>query len=118
MKLTSTDSRRLFLHSTLIAIALLCGCKPTESGSSSSGGAAGSGPIRIGEFASLTGSEAAFGQSSHQGTQLAIEEINKSGGVLGRQIELLTEDNQSKQGESATIAKKLISRDRVVALLG
>lgn len=111
------DSRRLFLHSTLAAIALLCGCNP-EPGPSASGADAGAGPIRIGEFASLTGTEATFGQSSHQGTQLAIDEINKAGGVLGRQIELVTEDNQTKPGESATIAKKLINRDRVVALLG
>jgi branched-chain amino acid transport system substrate-binding protein len=74
--------------------------------------------IKVGEFASLTGKEAAFGQSSHKGTLLAIEELNASGGVLGRPFELITEDNQSKQGESATIVKKLISRDEVIALLG
>lgn len=74
--------------------------------------------IRLGEYASLTGKEAGFGQSSHRGTLLAVEEINAAGGVLGRQLELITEDNQTKPGESATVAKKLISRDRVVALLG
>jgi branched-chain amino acid transport system substrate-binding protein len=74
--------------------------------------------IKIGEYASLTGKEAAFGTSSHNGTQLAIEEINAAGGVLGRKLELITEDDQSKQGESATIAKKLISRDKVVGILG
>lgn len=78
----------------------------------------GGNTVRIGEFASLTGKEASFGQSSHKGTQLAIEELNSRGGVLGKKIELLTEDNQSKQGESATIVKKLISRDKVVAILG
>ncbi|MFM9032498.1 MAG: ABC transporter substrate-binding protein [Opitutaceae bacterium] len=75
-------------------------------------------PIKVGEFASLTGKEAAIGQSSHNGTLLAVEEINAAGGVLGRKIQLITEDNQSKAGESATIAKKLISRDKVVALIG
>jgi branched-chain amino acid transport system substrate-binding protein len=74
--------------------------------------------IRIGEFASLTGKEAAFGQSSHKGTVLAIETINAAGGVLGQKIELLTEDNQSKPGESTTAVRKLISRDKIVALLG
>jgi branched-chain amino acid transport system substrate-binding protein len=74
--------------------------------------------VKIGEYASLTGKEAAFGQSSHKGTVLAIEELNVAGGVLGRQLELITEDNQSKQGESATIVKKLISRDKVVGILG
>jgi branched-chain amino acid transport system substrate-binding protein len=75
-------------------------------------------PIKIGEFASLTGKEAGFGQTSHQGVLLAIEEINAAGGVLGRPLELLYEDNQTKAGESATAAKKLISRDKVVALIG
>ncbi len=74
--------------------------------------------IKIGEFASLTGKEAVFGQSSHKGTLLAIEAANAAGGVLGKQIDLITEDNQSKPGESATIAKKLITREKVVALLG
>ncbi len=74
--------------------------------------------VRIGEYASLTGKEAAFGEASHRGTLLAVEEINAGGGVLGRQLELLTEDDQSKQGEAATAVKKLIARDKVVALLG
>ena len=75
-------------------------------------------PIKIGEYASLTGKEAGFGQTSHQGVVLAIEEINAAGGVLGRQLELITEDNQTKPGESATAVKKLISRDKVIALIG
>lgn len=74
--------------------------------------------IKIGEFASLTGKEATYGQASHKGTLLAVEEINAAGGVLGRKLELLTEDNQSKAGESSTIVRKFISRDKVVAVLG
>jgi len=75
-------------------------------------------PIKVGEIASLTGKEAAFGQSSHKGTVLAVEQLNAAGGVLGRPIQLLSEDNQSKAGESATVARKLLSREKVVALLG
>jgi branched-chain amino acid transport system substrate-binding protein len=75
-------------------------------------------PVKIGEFASLTGKEAAFGQASHKGTLLAIEELNAAGGVLGRKLQLITEDNQTKAGESATIVKKLIARDKVIAILG
>lgn len=97
--------RRLVLPVSLAAL-IFAGCtKPTDT-------------IKIGEFASLTGKEAAFGQSSHKGTLLAIEEINAAGGVLGKKLELVTEDNQSKAGESATIVKKLIARDKVVAILG
>lgn len=74
--------------------------------------------IRIGEYASLTGKEASFGQQSHKGLVLAIEELNAAGGALGRKLELFTEDNQTKPGESATAAKKLISRNKVIALIG
>ncbi len=74
--------------------------------------------IKVGEFACLTGKDATFGQSQHKGIQLALEEINAAGGVLGKKVELITEDNQSKPGESATVAKKLLSRDKVVAILG
>jgi branched-chain amino acid transport system substrate-binding protein len=74
--------------------------------------------IKIGEFASMTGKEATFGQFAHKGTLQAIEEVNAAGGVLGKKVELLLEDNQSKPGESATIVKKFISRDKVVAVLG
>ena len=96
----------------LAAGCLLSACKkPAESHADAA-------TIKVGEYASLTGKEAAFGQSSHKGTVLAIEHINAAGGVLGKQIELISEDNQSKPGESATIAQKLISRDNVVAILG
>src|SRR4029077_19877100 len=49
---------------------------------------------------------------------MAIDEINTAGGLLGKKIELLWEDDQSKDGESATAVKKLISSDKVAAILG
>ncbi len=74
-------------------------------------------PIKLGEIEPLTGKEAAFGQSSRRGVQMAIDEINARGGVLGRPLIVVAEDNQSKPGDSATIAKKLVGRDKVVAIL-
>ena len=74
--------------------------------------------IPIGEYASLTGGSASFGQSSHKGTELAVEEINAAGGVLGKKLKLITEDDQSQAGQPATIVRKLISQDKVVAVLG
>ena len=74
--------------------------------------------IVIGEVAAMTGGTATFGTSSHAGTQMAIDEINAAGGVLGKQITLVTEDDQSKQGEAGTVAKKLVSREKVIAMLG
>lgn len=111
MNLLVPFRRREFLTSLILAASLVSGCKPT-------GDRGSTGPIKVGEFASLTGSEAAFGNSSHNGTVLAVEKINKAGGVLGRPIELITEDNQSKPGESVTIVKKFINRDQVSAVLG
>src|SRR6266404_234336 len=91
------------------ALLLFNGCNKSSEGG---------GTIKVGEFASLTGKEATFGTSSHEGTQLAIEEINAAGGVLGKKLQLLTEDDLTKAGEPATVVNKLISRDGVVAILG
>lgn len=107
---------RYFAIPALTAALLITGCSKKEE--AATGGGAGGGTIKVGEFASLTGKEATFGQSSHKGTLLAVDEINAAGGVLGKKIELISEDNQSKAGESATIVKKLITRDNVVAILG
>jgi branched-chain amino acid transport system substrate-binding protein len=79
---------------------------------------AGSSAIPVGEYASMTGDTATFGQSSHKGIALAIEEINNAGGVNGRSIQLHTEDDQSQASEAATAVQKLIDRERVVAVLG
>ena len=108
--------RFLLLPAVLLGVCWLgIGCKPSTSSSSST---AADTVIKIGEFASLSGSEASFGRSSHNGTLIAIDEINATGGLLGKKVELLTEDNQSKDSESATAVKKLISRDKVIAILG
>ncbi len=99
---------RRFLFSLLGAAALgLAGCQKTSTDE-----------IAVGEFASLTGKEATFGISSHEGTVLAVEELNAAGGVLGKKLKLLTEDNQSKAGESANAVNKLVAKDGVVAVLG
>src|ERR1700712_1563845 len=74
--------------------------------------------IKVGEFAALTGGSASFGQSSHKGTALAFDELNAAGGVLGKKFKLITEDDQSVAGQPATIVRKLISQDKVVAVLG
>ncbi len=98
--------------------ALAMGLFFTGCNKQSSASDAGGDTIKVGEFASLTGSEATFGQSSHKGTQLAIDDINAAGGVLGKKLELLTEDDQSQAGQPATVVRKLISSDGVVAILG
>ena len=104
---------RGYFFAALAASLLLTGCSKPAGGPGADGDT-----IKVGEFASLTGSEATFGQSSHHGTKLAVDELNAAGGVLGKKIQLLTEDNQSQAGQSATVVRKLISSDGVVAMLG
>ena len=74
--------------------------------------------IKIGEVGSMTGSEATFGVSTHEGIQLAIKEQNAKGGIKGKKIELISLDNQGKPEEAAIATTKLITQDKVVAILG
>jgi branched-chain amino acid transport system substrate-binding protein len=92
----------------------LTGCNKSETAD----GSGADDTIKIGEYACLTGQTASFGTASHQGAQMAIDDANTKGGILGKKIKLITEDDQSKPGEAATAVRKLISRDHVVALIG
>lgn len=74
--------------------------------------------IVVGNFGSMTGAEATFGISTRDGIILAIEEWNKNGGLLGKQIELKAYDNQGKPEEARLSVEKLINIDNVVAVLG
>jgi branched-chain amino acid transport system substrate-binding protein len=76
------------------------------------------GQIKIGAVTCLTGELSTFGVSSKQGADLAVGEINGTGGVLGQPIDLIVEDNGSKAGETATIFRKFVSQDKVAAILG
>lgn len=75
-------------------------------------------PIRIGASLSMTGSFAALGQNQLRGYQLCIKHANEKGGVLGRKIELLVEDDQSQAATAVGIYEKLITQVKVDAILG
>ena len=75
-------------------------------------------PLRIGASLSQTGSFAALGQNQLRGYQLCVKHANEKGGVLGRKIELLVEDDQSKAPTAVAIYEKLITQDKVDAILG
>lgn len=74
--------------------------------------------IVVGEYASLTGGTATFGQSSDAGVQLAVEEINAAGGLLGKRLRVVVEDDQSKPEEARTAVLKLLKQNGAVAVLG
>src|SRR5438132_13815233 len=112
-------NKSLILLTASLSIALL-GCPPkSETGGSGAAGAANNGgDILVGEYGSLTGPQATFGQSTHNGIMMAADEVNAAGGINGRKIKVLTEDDQSKQEEAVTAVTKLISQNNVVAVLG
>lgn len=74
--------------------------------------------IKIGVIQGLSGPIAFYGQTTLNGIKLAIDQINEQGGINGDKIKLIIEDNKGKAGESVVIAKKLINKDGVVAILG
>jgi branched-chain amino acid transport system substrate-binding protein len=74
--------------------------------------------IKIGFYGALTGPTATFALSGKNGAALAVDEINRSGGVLGKSIVLLSEDDRGEASEAASVVSKLITRDHVVAIIG
>ncbi len=97
----------------IISGSLLSGCKDKTTTAP-----AVNSEIMVGEYASLTGGTATFGTSTHNGIQLAIDEVNAAGGVKGKKLKLVTEDDASKPDNARTVVTKLITRDKVVAVLG
>jgi branched-chain amino acid transport system substrate-binding protein len=96
------------------AALLIAACRPGREAQT----AAPTGDIPVGVFVALTGSEASFGNATVSGVKLAAEEINASGGILGRKIRLVIEDDQGKAEEAASVVTKLVTSDDVVALIG
>lgn len=91
----------------VLVVSLIAGC-----------GSGGSDKIKVGLNYELSGQVATYGQGLVEGIELAVKEINAAGGVLGKQIKLVKSDNKSENAESANVATKLITRDKVVAILG
>jgi branched-chain amino acid transport system substrate-binding protein len=74
-------------------------------------------PIRLGQIIPFTGFLGAIGEYGKQGATLAVEELNDKGGVMGRKLELITED-EANPGVAVQKARKLIEKDKVVAIEG
>jgi branched-chain amino acid transport system substrate-binding protein len=75
-------------------------------------------PIKIGVAGPFTGGSSSMGVSMRDGVRLAAEEINKAGGVLGRQIVLVERDDEAKNERGVQIAQELINKEKVTATVG
>jgi branched-chain amino acid transport system substrate-binding protein len=96
--------------SLVLVTAALLSCAQGDQGASDE--------IVIGEYGSLTGTTATFGISTKNGIDMAIDEVNKAGGVLGKQVRVIVEDDQGRPEEAQTVVTKLITSDKVIAILG
>lgn len=85
---------------------------------SDSGGSDDAKTIKIGGNFELSGAVAAYGEAENEGVKLAVEEINKDGGIDGKKIEYVSKDNKSDNNEAASVAANLTTKDEVVAIVG
>jgi branched-chain amino acid transport system substrate-binding protein len=103
----------------LLSLALgLSACTKKQDSDSAGTPAADATEVLVGEYGSMTGGEATFGISTHQGIELAFSEINAAGGVKGKKLKLISLDDQGKPEEAATAVTKLITQNKVSAVLG
>src|SRR3954471_17927693 len=90
----------------LAIVGLLCSCLGAAT------------PVRLGHYGSMSGPKAAFGDSTDKGIRLAVEHANAKGGVLGRPIEVLTQDDQSNPDQVLPSVIRLVERNKVDVVLG
>jgi branched-chain amino acid transport system substrate-binding protein len=83
-----------------------------------SGAAFAADPIKLGLTGPFTGGSSSMGVSMRDGVKLAVDEINKAGGVLGRQIVLVERDDEAKNELGVQISQELVNKENVVASLG
>ena len=74
--------------------------------------------IKIGFLGALTGEVASYGIYTLKGMELAVEEINEAGGVLGKELVIVEADNRGDKGEIANVTQKFITRTKYLLLLG
>ncbi|NLW44509.1 MAG: ABC transporter substrate-binding protein [Syntrophomonadaceae bacterium] len=102
------------LLSLLLLLGLAVGC----GGGSQTTGGSDEDVVKVGFLGALTGDVACYGIPGLKGLELAVEEINANGGILGKKVVIVKEDNAGDKTEAASIVKKFISKDKVNAIIG
>ncbi|HSE97027.1 MAG TPA: ABC transporter substrate-binding protein [Blastocatellia bacterium] len=105
-------NRLLFLSLAMLCASGFASCRPSEDK------ALDSPTVRVGIVTSLTGAEAKFGQAQRYGYEMALEEINAEGGVLGKKMELVYQDDTSKDEAAMTAVDKLTEDPEIRAIIG
>lgn len=114
--------KQLFFRKTLFSLSLVLACTflliACVEKKNTNNDPAQAETVKIGSYYPLSGDVATFGLGSKRGIELAIAEVNKAGGLLGKQVELVIEDDRGSQQEARTAVQKLIDKDKVVAVIG
>lgn len=105
------DRGRRLRYAWLLLVLLLAGCVPGQSASSGD-------PIKIGLIAPLSGGSAASGEAIQRGMLIAINEINRAGGVLGRPLALVARDVANDPAAGVAALRELIENEKIVAVFG
>lgn len=109
--------RTLLTLGLILALLTTFSCRQAGEQQSANDTSADTGNLLIGVYADLSGQTSAQGQAIKNGAELARDEINQAGGINGRQIELIVEDDRGVAGQAAQAAGKLIEQNRVRALI-
>jgi len=110
--------RTLGLSMAILTAALAAALAIMIAGCGGSGTTAKKKPIKIGAIVSLTGTYAGLGEPEKNVLELEVARINKAGGVNGRQIEVVVEDDATDEAKAVAVASKLIEQEKVVAIIG
>ncbi len=102
----------------VMMMSIFAGCGGEKPAADDKSSEASGEVIKLGFLGALTGSVANYGIPGKKGMEMAIEEINAAGGILGHQVEGVYDDNKGENSEISSIAKKYITRDKVVAMVG
>lgn len=103
---------------TFLASIALAACSKSPDVTANATGTTIGDTIKVGVNLELTGTVAAYGNAENNGVKLAVQEINKAGGVDGKKIELVTKDNKSENAEASTAATNLTIQSQVNAMIG
>ncbi len=106
--------RVLVIASVVTAMLTGCGAETTEDGSSGPTGE----PLVIGAVLSVTGAQSGLGQPEKQAIEMEVARINEAGGINGRPLEVLIEDDGSDVDKATAATTKLVEQDRVLAVIG
>ena len=111
--------RTVLISALASTLALTSACKPKDTTTSGAPAAAAApSELLVGVVGSLTGANATFGNSTKNGVDLAIKQKNASGGVLGKKVRAIHLDDQGRPEEAKTATQRLITQDKVLAVIG